>query len=561
MRKPRKESQPAQDWIEYGGRRVFAVDYTEGGVPIGLTEEEMSELEAQAAVYATLSDEELVRLIFTEGDRLPLEFAREVVGRGKRLVPTFARVVQDPANWELEHGGWWSTIHASYLLGAIGGEEVVCPLIDAVKFASDFDCDWTGEAFPSMFRTIGPVALGPLRVLALDRWEGWYVRHSALASMAGAASRDPGLLRETLDFIAGIAADPKELREIRRWAAAVLLDFPCPRHEATVRALLDWELEVFGPSDVERWLKLKEPKLRGYRRNWMDFYSADAIAERQARWEQERLSEEKALEDARRDRPKRPPTRRELRAQLGRHDALAERIRDWIDLEGEQLTPDKLREGATLGQEVGKTLAESPELTEPLNAYLTGEGENELLDWMLRLPKTLSDGGLASEALELCRTFAGVASPEEFLEVRATLLAELGRHGDARGQSKELLERWPDDFFVRYGAGELCSKLGDWGAAEASYREAVALAEDAQDEYDALTHLKEALLKLGRTEEAHEIDERLREADEADDEAFESPSQPTARTRPKLGRNDPCFCGSGKKFKKCCLDKAPEGSA
>ena len=21
---------------------------------------------------------------------------------------------------------------------------------------------------------------------------------------------------------------------------------------------------------------------------------------------------------------------------------------------------------------------------------------------------------------------------------------------------------------------------------------------------------------------------------------------------PKVGRNDPCFCGSGKKFKKCC---------
>lgn len=23
----------------------------------------------------------------------------------------------------------------------------------------------------------------------------------------------------------------------------------------------------------------------------------------------------------------------------------------------------------------------------------------------------------------------------------------------------------------------------------------------------------------------------------------------------KIGRNDPCFCGSGKKFKKCCIDK------
>ena len=26
-------------------------------------------------------------------------------------------------------------------------------------------------------------------------------------------------------------------------------------------------------------------------------------------------------------------------------------------------------------------------------------------------------------------------------------------------------------------------------------------------------------------------------------------------TRPKVGRNDPCPCGSGKKFKKCCLKK------
>lgn len=25
------------------------------------------------------------------------------------------------------------------------------------------------------------------------------------------------------------------------------------------------------------------------------------------------------------------------------------------------------------------------------------------------------------------------------------------------------------------------------------------------------------------------------------------------RTEPKIGRNDPCHCGSGKKFKKCCL--------
>ncbi len=28
--------------------------------------------------------------------------------------------------------------------------------------------------------------------------------------------------------------------------------------------------------------------------------------------------------------------------------------------------------------------------------------------------------------------------------------------------------------------------------------------------------------------------------------------RPFVRDQPKVGRNDPCLCGSGKKFKKCC---------
>jgi hypothetical protein len=30
------------------------------------------------------------------------------------------------------------------------------------------------------------------------------------------------------------------------------------------------------------------------------------------------------------------------------------------------------------------------------------------------------------------------------------------------------------------------------------------------------------------------------------------PQEPIRRAQPKVGRNDPCPCGSGKKFKKCC---------
>ena len=33
----------------------------------------------------------------------------------------------------------------------------------------------------------------------------------------------------------------------------------------------------------------------------------------------------------------------------------------------------------------------------------------------------------------------------------------------------------------------------------------------------------------------------------------EAPVQPVRRSEPRVGRNDPCPCGSGKKYKKCCL--------
>lgn len=41
------------------------------------------------------------------------------------------------------------------------------------------------------------------------------------------------------------------------------------------------------------------------------------------------------------------------------------------------------------------------------------------------------------------------------------------------------------------------------------------------------------------------------EEGEAEDEP-DVPVEPVRRTEPKVGRNDPCPCGSGKKFKECC---------
>ena len=51
----------------------------------------------------------------------------------------------------------------------------------------------------------------------------------------------------------------------------------------------------------------------------------------------------------------------------------------------------------------------------------------------------------------------------------------------------------------------------------------------------------------------HEVSRFVKEADGwkfADGELVGE--KPTVREEPKVGRNDPCPCGSGKKFKKCC---------
>lgn len=60
----------------------------------------------------------------------------------------------------------------------------------------------------------------------------------------------------------------------------------------------------------------------------------------------------------------------------------------------------------------------------------------------------------------------------------------------------------------------------------------------------------------GESYEHHEV-ARFRRVPDEDNHWFyvdgEFPNkEPVVRANPKIGRNDPCHCGSGKKFKKCC---------
>lgn len=56
-----------------------------------------------------------------------------------------------------------------------------------------------------------------------------------------------------------------------------------------------------------------------------------------------------------------------------------------------------------------------------------------------------------------------------------------------------------------------------------------------------------------RQQRWREEDERSTRAAENEAHDWEPVEEPYIRPAPKIGRNDPCPCGSGKKYKKCCL--------
>ena len=84
----------------------------------------------------------------------------------------------------------------------------------------------------------------------------------------------------------------------------------------------------------------------------------------------------------------------------------------------------------------------------------------------------------------------------------------------------------------------------------------LAAAERAPDDIDRFTqyklgYIEDVLVSLDWARGREDV------FDEADEEApwadFAYPNEPVRNPWRHVGRNDPCPCGSGKKFKKCCL--------
>lgn len=248
--------------------------------------------------WGKLSNAELVRMMFTGADQLSMAFAQEVVARGRGIIPLLAEVVREPRNWARTDAGRCAAAHATFLLGAIGGEAAIAPLMDALRRAESFEEDMVSFELPSIFSSLGPIALTPLRDLAAAPSDDWMLRHRALSCMAAIALRFPDEEAEVFKFIAAIAEDDREYEDVRAWAGDVLLDFSKAEYKDILLRLVDSGMSkpLYGRRAVQR--RLLRPNVANYSRDWMRFYEPGEIADRARLTAGKRLTFPQALDDA-----------------------------------------------------------------------------------------------------------------------------------------------------------------------------------------------------------------------------------------------------------------------
>lgn len=178
----------------------------------------------------------------------------------------------------------------------------------------------------------------------------------------------------------------------------------------------------------------------------------------------------------------------------------------------------------------------------------------DVVGWLLDLPRQLHRAGMTSEAVQHQRFWAGVIERANFLGDRVQLLGEAGMRDEAYEQIKELDREFPNDAWVQIKIGDALNDLHEFGEAEERWRRALTLSKDEYDNEGALERLVPLLEQQGRAGDARTIEKQIRDRAKRKNAAGtpnEEAGPPDKLQTSPVGRNDPCPCGSGKKYKKC----------
>ncbi len=257
--------------------------------------------------YQNFSDEKLMELLSTEEDRLPRAAVDEFIRRGKKMIPFLEEIVSDQFHWTRDVPQWWAVVHAAFILGAIGTQAAVIPLLRALRWADAFDCDWVTEALPAIFGRMGAAAIPPLKTMAADQTNGCFTRSIAMEGLGLIAWRNPGTKEDISAFIYSVFADERNDLDVRQSAGSTLLDLGCARYREPLLAFGRQEKELkrqnrfylahFFDDDVEEAFKAGGKDAKDYDRDWLSFYDENEIHKRQERWAEEARAEASAEEE------------------------------------------------------------------------------------------------------------------------------------------------------------------------------------------------------------------------------------------------------------------------
>ncbi|GIL18887.1 MAG: hypothetical protein DWB56_12535 [Candidatus Jettenia sp.] len=256
--------------------------------------------------YQTLDDESLVKLLFTEADRLPRAAVDEFVRRGERMIKPLDEIVSKESCWRSSIPEWWAVIHAVFILGAIDTKEAVLPLMRALRLAETHDVDWITTVLPSIFGKLGMPAIDELKKIVKDKMNDWRVKDSAVMGLAAITINHPEIEDDIFPLIHSVLTDTEEDIDVRGCAGNVLLDFVRSEYKESLLAFCEeeekaekdeFEIVAFSVEDVKEVFSKNEKNIDYYTKDWLSFYDEDEIKKRQERWRREEEEELEYLEE------------------------------------------------------------------------------------------------------------------------------------------------------------------------------------------------------------------------------------------------------------------------
>jgi hypothetical protein len=176
-----------------------------------------------------------------------------------------------------------------------------------------------------------------------------------------------------------------------------------------------------------------------------------------------------------------------------------------------------------------------------------------ILDYALnypgRTPEELDEPALREVLLEVFPRKIS-AEPEFFEHVAPAaevFLRWLGSEGILEAEAAERLAEtvgpWRDEIVAN------SQDSRRWGLAKGMFMQASAEGYDPTDPGDLDRFMRAYNARLA---EAHLFQDEGEDVEEGGLDDYLMPGETIVRDSPKVGRNDPCPCGSGKKYKKCC---------